>query len=115
MTTTARSSVNLAIGLDAADLLRAQGYRVVVSRTSDTTVVRLTPADVSGNLLSVVGVHDDVAARDVCANLAKADAFAGIYMDAGASSSNAGSTPAITPPTVSTAGNSIRCSSYYSA
>ncbi len=91
MTTTARSSVNLAIGLDAADLLRAQGYRVVVSRTSDTTVVRLTPADVSGNLLSVVGVHDDVAARDVCANLAKADAFAGIYMDAGASSSNAGS------------------------
>ncbi len=85
------SAVNLAIELDAANLLRAQGYRVVVSRTSDTTVVRLTQADMSGQYLSVLGVHDDVAARDVCANLAKADALVGIYMDAGASSSNAGS------------------------
>jgi len=87
----AESTVNLAIELHAADLLRAQGYRVVVSRTSDTTVVRLTPADMSGQYLSVLGVHDDVAARDVCANLANADALVGIYMDAGASSSNAGS------------------------
>ena len=85
------STVNLAIELDAAGLLRAQGYRVVVSRTSDTTVVRLTPADLSGQYLSVLGVHNDVAARDVCANLAHADALVGIYMDAGASSSNAGS------------------------
>ncbi len=87
----AESTVNLAIELHAAGLLQAQGYRVVVSRTSDTTVVRLTPADMSGQYLSVLGVHDDVAARDVCANLANADALVGIYMDAGASSSNAGS------------------------
>jgi len=87
----AESTVNLSIELDAAGLLRAQGYRVVVSRTSDTTVVRLTPADMSGQYLSVLGVHDDVAARDVCANLANANALVGIYMDAGASSSNAGS------------------------
>jgi len=87
----AESTVNLAIELHAADLLRAQGYRVVVSRTSDTTVVRLTAADMSGQYLSALGVHDDVAARDVCANLAKADALVGIYMDAGANAANAGS------------------------
>jgi N-acetylmuramoyl-L-alanine amidase len=87
----AESTVNLSIELYAADLLRAQGYRVVVSRTSDTTVVRLTPADMSGRYLSVLGVHDDVAARDVCANLAHADALVGIYMDAGGNASTAGS------------------------
>ncbi len=90
-TAVSESTVNLAIELHAADLLRAQGYRVVVSRTSDTTVVRLTPADRSGQDLSALGVHNDVAARDVCANLANADALVGIYMDAGANSSNAGS------------------------
>jgi N-acetylmuramoyl-L-alanine amidase len=87
----AESMVNLAIELHAADLLRAKGYRVVVSRTSDTTVARLTPADMSGQNLSILGVHEDVAARDICANLANADALVGIYMDASASSSNAGS------------------------
>jgi len=85
------STVNLAIELDATALLRAQGYRVAVSRTEDTTVARLTTADVSGNLLTVLGVHDDVVARDVCANLAHADVLIGIYMNAGASSQDAGS------------------------
>jgi N-acetylmuramoyl-L-alanine amidase len=85
------STVNLAIELDATALLRSQGYRVVVSRTGDTTVALLSAADVSGNLLTVLGVHDDVAARDACANLAQADALVGIYMDAGYSSVDAGS------------------------
>jgi len=89
--TVAESTVNLAIELHASDLLRAEGYRVVVSRTSDTTVVRLTPEDMSGQYLSELGVHNDVAARDVCADLAKADALVGIYMDAGGTTSNAGS------------------------
>ena len=87
----AESTVNLAIELHTAELLRADGYRVVVSRTSDTSVVKLGPLDMSGRYLSVQGVHDDVAARDVCANLARADALVGIYMDAGGSVANAGS------------------------
>ena len=77
------SNVNLAIELDAMAILRADGYRVVVSRTADTTVVKLGPADTDGQLLSLQGSHDDVVARDQCANLAKADALIGIYMDAG--------------------------------
>ncbi len=77
------AGVNLAIELDTMAILRAQGYRVVVSRTEDTTVTRLTPADVSGGLLTVQGVLNDVGARDVCANLAGADVLVGIYMDSG--------------------------------
>ena len=85
------SDVNLAIELDTMSLLRARGYRVVVSRTQDSTVVRLTPTDMSDGVLSLQGSHDDVVARDVCANLAKADTLVGIYMNAAASSQNAGS------------------------
>jgi N-acetylmuramoyl-L-alanine amidase len=85
------STVNLAIELDTMALLRNHGYRVVVSRTSDTTVVKLDPADTDGRLLSLQGSHDDVVARDQCANLAKADALIGIYMDAGGTAQDAGS------------------------
>lgn len=85
------STVNLGIELDAMAILRAHGYRVVVSRTENTTVLRLGPADVNSEVLSVQGSHDDVVARDICANLAKADALIGIYMDAGSSIQNAGS------------------------
>ena len=85
------SDVNLAIELDTMALLRARGYRVVVSRTQDSTVVRLTTGDTTDGVLSLQGSHDDVVARDACANLAKADALVGIYMDAGTTSQNAGS------------------------
>jgi N-acetylmuramoyl-L-alanine amidase len=85
------STVNLAIELDAMALLRAHGYRVVVSRTEDTTVLRLTSVDTDQGVLSVQGSHDDVVARDTCANLAGADALVGLYMDAGASPTDAGS------------------------
>ncbi len=85
------SNVNLAIELDTMAFLRARGYRVVVSRTKDTTVVRLSADDVDGQLLSLQGAHDDVVARDVCANLAGADALIGIYMDASDASRAAGS------------------------
>ncbi|MGH3255678.1 MAG: N-acetylmuramoyl-L-alanine amidase family protein [Streptosporangiaceae bacterium] len=83
------ADVNLTVELDTMAILRAEGYRVVVSRTEDTTVTRLTPVDVDGGLLSVQGVVNDVGARDVCANLAGADVLVGIYMDSG-SPNNAG-------------------------
>jgi N-acetylmuramoyl-L-alanine amidase len=81
--TVEEAGVNLAIELDTTAILRAQGYRVVVSRTQNTTVTRLTLADVDGGLLTVQGVLADVGARDVCANLAGADVLVGIYMDSG--------------------------------
>jgi N-acetylmuramoyl-L-alanine amidase len=81
----------LPVELDAMALLRAKGFRVVVSRTKDTTVVRLSAADESGGVLTLQGSHDDVVARDECANHANARALVGIYFDAGASAQNAGS------------------------
>jgi N-acetylmuramoyl-L-alanine amidase len=80
----------LPVELDAMALLRAKGFRVVVSRTTNSSVARLTSADVNGQLLTARGVHDDVAARAECANAAGASALVGIYFDAGASN-NAGS------------------------
>jgi N-acetylmuramoyl-L-alanine amidase len=77
------STVNLPIELDAMAILRAQGFRVVVSRTRNTSVTKLSPADVSGGELTTQGAFADVAARDVCANKARADILVGIYMDAG--------------------------------
>jgi N-acetylmuramoyl-L-alanine amidase len=71
-------------------LLRADGFRVVVTRTGNSSVIRLTPADVSGTELSLQGAHDDVAARAQCADDAKADVLVGIYFDAGDSDQNAG-------------------------
>lgn len=81
--TVEEADVNLAIELHTMALLRAQGYRVVVSRTQDTTVTKLTPGDVDGGLLTAQGVLADLAARDVCANLGGADVLVGIYMDSG--------------------------------
>lgn len=85
------ASLTLPVELDTASLLRAQGFTVVVSRTGNTNVAKLGPQDVSGNVLSLQGVHDDVAARDICANDAHASLLIGIYFDAGASPRNAGS------------------------
>jgi N-acetylmuramoyl-L-alanine amidase len=79
------AAVNLAIELDTMAILRGQGYRVVVSRTQNTSVTKLTPGDVSGGLLTVQGAFNDVAARDVCANMAGADVLVGIYIDSGGS------------------------------
>ena len=80
----------LPVELDTMKLLRAKGFTVVVSRTEAETVIRTQPGDVSGGLLTVQGVHDDVAARDICANMAKANVLVGIYFDAGGSPYNAG-------------------------
>jgi N-acetylmuramoyl-L-alanine amidase len=80
----------LPVVLDTMAILRHAGFRVVVSRTGPTTVLRPRPRDASGNMLTATGVHDDVAARDVCANLAHANVLVGVYLNAGASAANAG-------------------------
>ena len=74
----------LPVVLDTTAILRRAGFRVVVSRTGPTSVLRLGPGDMSGPMLSVTGSHDDVAARDVCANMAHADVLIGVYFNAGA-------------------------------
>ena len=81
----------LPVELDTMALLRAKGYTVVVSRTGDETVSRPQPDDLENGLFSIQGVHDDVAARDQCADMGRANVLIGIYFDAGGSSYDAGS------------------------
>ncbi len=80
----------LPVELDTMTLLRAKGFTVVASRTKAETVIHPQPGDVSGGLFTVQGEHDDVTARDICANMAKANVLVGIYFDAGGSPYNAG-------------------------
>jgi N-acetylmuramoyl-L-alanine amidase len=84
----------LPVVLDTMAILRHAGFRVVVSRTGRTSVLRLGPGDVSGGALTAKGVHDDVAARDACANEAHANVLVGVYFNSGASAANAGSVTA---------------------
>jgi N-acetylmuramoyl-L-alanine amidase len=82
--TVIESAVNLSVGLDAMKLLTSAGYRVILDRTQETTVVKLTPADTGSEGLSDTGVVADLAARDQCANLGKANLLIGVYQNAGA-------------------------------
>jgi len=84
------ADLTLPVELDSMAILRRAGFQVVVSRTGPGPVVRLTPADMSGNELTATGVHADVAARDVCANMAHANVLVGVYFNSGASAANAG-------------------------
>lgn len=92
--TVTEAAETLRVELDVMALLRAKGFRIVVSRTTNSTVLRLGPADVYEGTLSLQGAHDDVAARDVCANLANANVLVGIYFDASGSPQTAGSVTA---------------------
>ena len=64
---------------------------MVVSRTKDSTVLRLGRAEIDAGVLSVLGADDDMAARDVCVKDAAPNILVGIYFDAGGSSQNVGS------------------------
>jgi N-acetylmuramoyl-L-alanine amidase len=81
----------LAVELDAMALLRADGFRVVVSRTGDSTVARMEPDQVVDRIFTVEGEHRDVIARPHCANLARADILIGIYFNASGSRGSQGS------------------------
>jgi N-acetylmuramoyl-L-alanine amidase len=81
----------LRVALDAVPLLRASGYRVVLSRTTQGAVARPVPGDLSGGLFTGQGVHNDLIARDVCANRAHAAILIGVYFNASSDSSVGGS------------------------
>jgi N-acetylmuramoyl-L-alanine amidase len=84
------AQLTLPVVMDATALLRAQGLRVVVSRTTASAVVRLVGSDISGGVFTLSGLHRDVAARAICANLAHANALVSLHFNIGASAANAG-------------------------
>jgi N-acetylmuramoyl-L-alanine amidase len=72
----------LAVARRLSDLLRADGYRVVMARTQDTTVLNLTAKDSVMGALTGTAVHRDLLARVACANAAEAAALVSIHFDA---------------------------------
>jgi N-acetylmuramoyl-L-alanine amidase len=83
-------AVALTVVLDTERMLHALGFTVVVSRTTDTTVARLTAADVSGTLLTVAGVHADLEARARCADEAHAAVMVSTHFNSASRPGNAG-------------------------
>ncbi|MGH7776729.1 MAG: N-acetylmuramoyl-L-alanine amidase family protein, partial [Candidatus Dormibacterales bacterium] len=75
-------NVTLAVGLDLLARLRSDGYRVVMSRTRDTTVAPLGPASVGSGGLTVAAEHLDTEARVDCANTSGARLLVSIHMNA---------------------------------
>ena len=72
----------LAVASRLSDLLRAAGYRVVMARTQDTTVIKLSASDSVYGSLTASAEHQDLAARAACANAAGAGALVSIHFDA---------------------------------
>jgi len=75
-------TATLAVASDLQTLLRAQGYTVVLSRTQDSSVVRLAAGDLVRGIYTNAGDHRDVVARVECANVMNADLMLSIHFNA---------------------------------
>ena len=74
--------VTLAVATRLSALLRADGYRVVLSRTSDTSVTKLSAGDSLAGALTASAEHRDLVTRALCANAASASVLVSIHFDA---------------------------------
>lgn len=72
----------LAVATDLSTMLRAAGYRVVMSRTVDSSVAALSGSDSVQGSLKASAVHHDLLSRVACANAANASALLSIHFDA---------------------------------
>jgi N-acetylmuramoyl-L-alanine amidase len=79
--TVLEKDATLAVALRLASLLRADGFAVVMARTQNTTVLKLSSADSSYGAITSSAEHRDLAARAACANAAGANALVSIHFD----------------------------------
>ncbi|MGH7861658.1 MAG: N-acetylmuramoyl-L-alanine amidase family protein [Candidatus Dormibacteraceae bacterium] len=71
----------LKVALTMLPLLRGAGYRVVLSRTTDSTVTALGASDVNQSALTTDAEIRDLNARVACANLAQASVLLSIHFN----------------------------------
>lgn len=71
----------LGVATRLAPLLQADGYRVVISRTTDSSVIKLASSDSIMGSLTGSAVHRDLVARAACANAAGASVLVAIHFD----------------------------------
>lgn len=85
MTTSAQTiyekDAALATALKLRDLLRSEGYTVVMSRVADSSVAAPTAQDRNGSVMTAAGEHDELQARVACANAAHADLLLSIHFN----------------------------------
>lgn len=74
--------VTLAVGTRLAPLLQSDGYRVVLSRTKDSSVTRLSADDSVSGALTAAAEHRDLVTRAACANVAAASVLLSIHFNA---------------------------------
>jgi N-acetylmuramoyl-L-alanine amidase len=73
----------LAVATRLTELLRADGYRVVMARTQDTSVLKLSGGDITAaGSISSDAEHRDLVLRAACANAANASVLLSIHFDA---------------------------------
>ena len=74
--------LTLAVALQLKDVLRADGFSVVLSRVADTSVAKLADSQVVNGAITNSGAHVDTIARIACGNTAGADAMVAIHFNA---------------------------------
>lgn len=72
----------LAVATRLTTLLRSDGYRVVMSRTTDSSVTSLAAKDTVNGALTASAEHRDLVTRTRCANAAPASVLVSIHFDA---------------------------------
>jgi len=77
----AEKDVTLAVATYLSALLRDDGYRVVLSRTQDSTVTQLLPPDSVYGSLTADAAHRDLVTRVACANASNASVLVSIHFD----------------------------------
>jgi N-acetylmuramoyl-L-alanine amidase len=75
------ASVALAVTAELAKRLRADGYRVVLSRTRDTSVRHFDPAGLQNGTLDDAQVRQDLQSRVRCANDSHASALLSVHFN----------------------------------
>lgn len=71
----------LAVARDLSGVLRADGYRVVLSRTADSSVLRFSPDQLDHGGMTQPQVLADLEARIRCADASHADALLSIHFN----------------------------------
>ena len=77
----AEKDATLAVATDLSSMLRADGYRVVMARTQDTAVAKLTGTDSVYGSLTADAAHRDLITRAACANASNASVLISIHFD----------------------------------
>ncbi|HKW07021.1 MAG TPA: N-acetylmuramoyl-L-alanine amidase [Candidatus Dormibacteraeota bacterium] len=74
--------VALSVGTRLAGLLQSDGYRVVMSRTKDSSVLRLSSSDAVDGSMKATSVERDLMTRVACANASNASMLLSIHFNA---------------------------------